>query len=241
MFIHFTNLNNIFTNVVIHCRPIQVHFRCTSFHQIIVSLLFALFARVKVFAAHALIRSPKPNPSSLLRQASLGKRSLIVRHRQVLAHFWVLLMLSSFQHPYIYVLVSRLATWWSWCFGCAACSDFDPDLGLISEGFALSFEPAHSLDYEKKINFLERYFVGKLTLWRSKCFSTSWCLEREGNVPKCDQPWWWNICWQCDDDRDHALAAVQLKQLRQRHPWRRPRWEQSTLCKRWHWIAFSMT
>ena len=75
MFIHFTNLNNIFTNVVIHCRPIQVHFRCTSFHQIIVSLLFALFARVKVFAAHALIRSPKPNPSSLLRQASLGKRS----------------------------------------------------------------------------------------------------------------------------------------------------------------------
>ena len=154
MFIHFTNLYNIFTNVVVHCRPIQIHFLCTSFHQIIVSLLFALFARVKVFAAHALIRSPKPNPSSLLRQASLGKRSLIVRHRQVLAHFWVLLMLSSFQHPYIYALVSRLATWWSWCFGCAACSDFDPDLGLISEGFALSFEPAHSLDYLKKNIFL---------------------------------------------------------------------------------------
>ena len=42
------------------------------FHQMIVSFLFlALFARVKVFEAQALIRSASPNPSSLLRQASL--------------------------------------------------------------------------------------------------------------------------------------------------------------------------
>ena len=90
------------------------------FHQMIVSfLLLTLFARVKVFEAQARIRSARPNPSSLLRQASLWEEQLW-DHCDFQSGFY---MMEVF-------ILRKVLTWWKWCSGCAACSDFDQVLCL---------------------------------------------------------------------------------------------------------------
>jgi len=47
--------------------------------MIVSFLFFTLLARLNVFEAHALIRSPSPKPNSLLRQASLIELALLLR------------------------------------------------------------------------------------------------------------------------------------------------------------------
>ena len=192
----------------------------------IVSLLFfTLFARLKVFEAQALIRSPKPNPSSLLRQASLWKGGAVIRMKTIwISDFFFLPDWVDASAALPAKALTKPSAW--------------PSKAPHWHSHLHVFLFVHTLQIIqiclKAICFRVFY---KPTRSRSKSFSTSWCLDRA-------TLWWWKLYKDKDDvedDDESALEWVRPKQPRQRRLWHQVLWEQNTLCTRWLSIAASMT